>query len=206
MQERGMRRIDADLERLQPVAIDVALEREGMAIGRDETIDFRKRRRLALAEIGPEDAAFLDHRISALGNVLAQRRILRLGRRFKALARHVEQPAVERAAQAAIFETAKREVGAAMRAMALDQAVAFLLIAKQHQALAQQLYRLDRPRPLHLLDERRRLPVHPHQFPAGLRTPRPGYQVVLFLAHHGGGSLGTTKLIAGSNTRSKSNY
>ncbi len=31
MQERGVRRIDADLERLQPVAVDHALEREGVA-------------------------------------------------------------------------------------------------------------------------------------------------------------------------------
>ena len=33
MQERGVRRIDADLERLQPVAIDHALEREGVVSG-----------------------------------------------------------------------------------------------------------------------------------------------------------------------------
>src|ERR1700730_8878267 len=191
MQERGMRRIDADLERLQPVAIDVALECEGMAIGRHEAIDFRKRRRLAFAEIRPQNSALLDHRVSALRNVLAQRGIPGLGGCFKALARHVEQPAVERAPQAAIFETAKREVGAAMRAMALDQAVTSLLIAKQHQALAQQFEGLDRPRTLQLIDERCRLPVHPHQFPARIRTPRPGHQVVLFLAHHGGVSLVT---------------
>src|ERR1700675_96865 len=101
MQERGMRRIDADLERLQPVAIDVALEGEGMATGCHETIDFRKRRRLALTEIGPQNSALLDHRISALGNVLAKRGILWLGGWFKALARHVEQPAAERPAEGA---------------------------------------------------------------------------------------------------------
>src|SRR5260221_14469790 len=105
MQERGMRRIDADLERLQPVAIDVALECEGMAIRRDETIDFRKRRRLALAEIRPQDAALLDHRISALRNVLAQHRLLWLGGCFKGLAPHPEQPALESPPQAPIFET-----------------------------------------------------------------------------------------------------
>ena len=33
VQEGGVRRIDADFQRLQPVAIDVALEREGMASG-----------------------------------------------------------------------------------------------------------------------------------------------------------------------------
>src|SRR5205823_151182 len=86
MQERGMRGIDSDLERLQPVAIDVALESEGVGIRRDEAVDLRKRRRLALSQIGPEDSAFLDHGIGALRDILAQRRVLRLSRRFKALA------------------------------------------------------------------------------------------------------------------------
>src|SRR5260370_36284021 len=113
MQERGMRRIDADLERLQPVAIDVALECEDMAVRRDETIDFRKRRQLTLAEIRPEDAALLDHRISALRNVLAQRRILRLGGWFKGLGPHVGKPAVESGAQAATLAKAKSQVRAA---------------------------------------------------------------------------------------------
>ena len=52
-----MRRIDADFQRLQPVAVDLALEREGVAVGRDEAVDLRKRRRLAFAQIGPQDAA-----------------------------------------------------------------------------------------------------------------------------------------------------
>ena len=72
MQERGVRRIDADFQRLQPVAIDVALERKGMAVGRDEAVDLRKRRRFAFAQISPEDAALLDHRIGALLDALAQ--------------------------------------------------------------------------------------------------------------------------------------
>src|SRR3982074_2722492 len=66
MQERGVRRIDPDLERLQPVAADQALEREGMAIGRNEAVDLRKCRRLAFAEPGPENSALLDHGIGAL--------------------------------------------------------------------------------------------------------------------------------------------
>jgi hypothetical protein len=118
------------MARLQPVAVHVALECEGVAIGRDKTIDLWKCRRLAFAEIGPQNSALLDHGVSALGDVLAERRILRLRRRFKALAGHVEQPAVEGAAQPAVFEAAERKVGAAMRAMALDQPVAALLVAK----------------------------------------------------------------------------
>ena len=34
------------------------------------------------------------------------------------------------------------------------------------------------------VEQRRRLPVHPHQFPARLPRPRTRDQVVLFLAHH----------------------
>ena len=81
-----MRRIDADLERLQPVAVDVALERKGVAIRRHKTVDLRKRRRFAFAQIRPEDSALLHHGISALGDVLAQHRVLGLGGRFQALA------------------------------------------------------------------------------------------------------------------------
>src|SRR5664279_4819735 len=116
MQERGVRRIDADFQRLQPVAAEMALEGEGVAVGRDETVQLGKRRRLAFAEIGPEDAALLDHGVAALLDALAELRALRLRRRFQALARRVEQPAMERAAQPAVFQPAERKVGAAMRA------------------------------------------------------------------------------------------
>ena len=138
MQERGVRRIDADFERLQPIAVHVALERKRMAVGCDEAVDLRKRRRLAFAEVGPEDAALLDHGIGALPDALAQVGVLRLGRRLQALAGDIEQPAMEGAAQPAIFESAEGEVGAAMRAVAVDQAVAALLVAKQHEIFAEQ--------------------------------------------------------------------
>ena len=36
MQERGVRRIDADFQRLQPVAVHVALERKDVAVGGNE--------------------------------------------------------------------------------------------------------------------------------------------------------------------------
>ena len=92
---------------------------------------------------------------------------------------------MKRAAQAAAFKPPEREVGAAMRAVTLDQAVLSLLVAEQHQIFTEQLDRPDRPRPLQLIDQRRRLPVHPHQFSAGVFRSRAGDQVVLFLAHHG---------------------
>ena len=49
---------------------------------------------------------------------------------------------MERAAQAAVLEPAEGEVGAAMRAVAVDQAVAAVLVAEQHEIFAEQF---DRP-------------------------------------------------------------
>src|SRR5690606_22612895 len=104
MQERCMRGINADLQRLQPVTLHLALEREGIGIGRDEAVDLRKCRRLAFAEIGPKDTALFHHWISALLDILAEVGIGRLRRRLQAIAFNIEQPAVEGTAQAAILE------------------------------------------------------------------------------------------------------
>src|SRR6185437_10922731 len=122
--------------------------------------------RFAFAEISPQDTAFLDDAIRALPDALAKRGVPWLGRSLEALAGHIEQPAVESAAQPAAFEPAEGEIGAAMCAVAIDQAVAALLVAKQHQILAEQFHRPHRPRPLQLIHQRRRLPIHPHQLPA----------------------------------------
>jgi hypothetical protein len=96
---------------------------------------------------------------------------------------------VEGAANAAMLEPAEGEIGAAMRAVAIDQAVAALLVAKQHEVFAEQFHRPHRPRAFEFIDQRRRLPVHPHQFSARVFRSGAGDQVVRFLAHHGGGSL-----------------
>src|SRR2546429_9484544 len=114
MQEGSVRGIDADFERLQPVAIDVALERKNVAVGRDECVDLRKRRWLAFAEIRPQDAALLDHGIRALPDALAKVRAFWLCRRLQALAQCVEQPAMKRAAQPAVCQPTEREIGTAM--------------------------------------------------------------------------------------------
>ena len=92
---------------------------------------------------------------------------------------------MEGAAQPAILQPAEGEVGAAMRAVAVDQAVAAFLVAKQHEVLAEQFDRPHRPRSLQLIHQRRRLPVHPHQLAAGVLAAGAGNQVVRFLAHHG---------------------
>src|SRR5215470_12263413 len=124
MQERRVNRVDADLERLQPVAIDHTLERERVAVRGNEAVEMRKCRRLAGPEIGKEDSAFLNHRVRFLFDVCAKIAVVRLGRRLETFAVHVEQPPVKGAAQAAVFKSAISEVSAAMRTTAADQAIA----------------------------------------------------------------------------------
>ena len=186
MQERGMRGIDADLERLQPVAVDHALERERMGIGRGEAIEVREGRRLALAHIGEQDPAALHHRIGLLPDVGAHAAAFGLGRRLQALSRHVEQPAVEGAAQAALLQPAVGEIGAAVRAGARDQAVAAVLVAEQHEVLAEQAQRLDRAISGELVNKRGRLPVAPHQLARGRAGAGAGDEIVLLGAQHAG--------------------
>ena len=72
MQEGGVGGIDADLERLQPVALEQTFEGESIGVRRGETIEFRKCRRLAFAEIGPENSTLLHHGIGALPDPAAQ--------------------------------------------------------------------------------------------------------------------------------------
>lgn len=59
-----MRGIDADFQRLQPVAFDQPLECKRVGIRRNEAVDLRECGGLALAEIGPQDAALLHDRIA----------------------------------------------------------------------------------------------------------------------------------------------
>ena len=182
VQERGVHRIDADFERLQPVAVDHALEGEGVRRRRDEAVEIRKCRRLAAAEIGPENAALLDHRIGLLLEVGAQIAVVRLGRRLQALAVDVEQPAVKRATQSAVLEPPVGEIGAAMRTMAADQPVAALVVLEGDQVLAEEPHRLDRPVAGQFIDQRRRLPVAPHQRAGGGAGSGAGDEIVLFRA------------------------
>src|SRR5262245_26145480 len=146
-----MRRVDTDLERLQPVATPMALECKGVAVGRDECVDFGKGGRGAFAEIGPEDAGLLDDGVGALLDALAQLRAHRLRRRLDALAGGVEQPAMKSAAQPAMLEPSEGKIRAAMRAMAIDQPIAALLVAEQHEVFAEQLDGPHWPRPFEFI-------------------------------------------------------
>src|SRR5581483_8588110 len=128
-----------------------------------KAVEFRKGRRFARAEISPKDAALLDHRVGLLFDVGAEVAGVGLGRRLQALAGDVEQPAVKGAAQAAILESPVREIGAAVRAVPADQAIAAFVVLEGDEVLAQKPQRLDGPVAGKLVNERRWLPIAPQQ-------------------------------------------
>src|SRR5262249_21548287 len=128
--------------------------------------------------------ALLHHRIGGLADVGAHAAAFGLGRRLQTLAGHVEQPAVEGAAQAAVLEAPERQIGATVRAGAAEQAVAALRVAENHEALAEQPHRLDRPVAGKLVDQRRRLPITTHQRAGRRSLSDAGDEVVLLAAQH----------------------
>jgi hypothetical protein len=70
---------------------------------------------------------------------------------------------VERAAQPAVLTPGKRQIGAAVLTMLVQQAVASGVVAEQHQVLAQQANTFDGARRVEFLGQRGRLPVPAHQ-------------------------------------------
>ncbi len=145
VQERRVRRVYADLEGLQPVGVPQALEGKAVRGRRGETVKRGEgRRRAALvAQPGKQHAGFFNDRIAALAHALAQLAAGGLGRCFQATAVGGEFPAVKRAAQAAAlfqaFAPAERQVGAAVGAVAVQQAPGAGGVLEQHQVLAEQL-------------------------------------------------------------------
>src|SRR5579885_1220867 len=185
VQVGGVRRIDPDLERLQPVALDMALEGENVRVGRDEAVEARKGGRRARAQIGPDNAAALDHRMAALPDAGPEDAVFGLCRRVEACAGHVEQPPVKSAAKPAILEPAERQIGAAMRAMPIEQTQPTRLVAKQHERLAEEPHRAQRPRPREFLGKRHWLPIAAHQHAGRCARPGHGHALVLIPRGHG---------------------
>ncbi len=86
------------------------------------------------------------------------------------------------AAQSAVFQTPVGEIGAAMRTMPPDQAIASLVVLERNEILAEKPYRLDRPVARELIDQRRGLPVAPHQGAGRGAGSGAGDEFVLFRA------------------------
>ena len=185
MQEGGMGGVDADLERLQPVALPQALERENVGLRRPETVEIRKSGRLVRAHVREHDAVLLDHRIGGRPDPLVHPRALGLARLFDALAAPVVVPAVEGAAKAVVFAAPEAEIRAAVQAVSADEAQLSLVVAEEDEPFAEQRHRHHRARAVQLLDEGGRLPVSAEHL---ARRPAPagaGKPLVEFLADHG---------------------
>jgi hypothetical protein len=153
---------------------------------RDEAIELRKCWRLARAEIGEQDAALFNDRVGFLLDVGAQIAGLGLGRRLQACPVDIQQPAVKRAAQPAVFEPPVSEVGAAVRAMPAEQSVASLVIPEGDEVFTHEPDRLYGAVAGELIDESGRLPIAPHQRAGRCARRRAGDEIVLLRAQHRG--------------------
>src|SRR5262249_40658906 len=109
---------------------------------------------------------------------------LGLCRRFQAPALDVEQPAVERASQSTLLQPAEGEIGPAVRAGALEQAVAALVVSEQHEVFAEKANGFDRPLARQFVEQRRRLPIAPHQLARGRAGAGAGDEIILLGAQH----------------------
>ena len=185
VQVRRVRRINADLQRLQPVALKQALEGKGVRAGGDKAIELRKRRWLAFAQIGKDDAGALYHLVSLLLDGTTQAAAFRLGRGLQAVTTHIKQPAVKRTAQAPVFHPAKGQICATVRAIAVQHAQLALLITKQHKVLPHQAHRTHRALTRQLIGQCHRLPVTAQQLASRRLRADTGYQIILFCADHG---------------------
>ena len=185
MQEGGMGGVDADLERLQPVALPQTLEREDVGLGRPETVEAGKTGRIVRAHVHEDDAVLLYHRIGGRPDALVHPRTLGLARLLDALAIAVIAPAVKGAAKAVVFATPEAEIRAAVEAMPADEAQLALVVAEQHQPLAEQRHRHHRALAVQLRDEGGRLPVSAQYFTGGPARAGAGEPLVEFLADHG---------------------
>ena len=179
-----MRRIQADLDRLQPVAIEVAFESKHVTVGGDKTIQRGQRRRRALAEKAEHDAAALLYWMRSLSDAAADAALERLAGSVEALPFGIEQPAVEQAAQAAILQTTECKVGTPVRTVAVQQSQASIRTSEQNQVVTQDAHGLYRTNALQLGSQRHRLPIAAQQLPRRRARPDPGQQIVLLPSHH----------------------
>ena len=182
MKISGMRRIDDAFEALQPVASLQGAERLTVGFRPDEELEVGNHRRFALAHIGPYRAAFFLHRIGLHRHGIAE--LALLGRLVDALAVHVEQPAVIEAANAAVLDSAIAEIGAAMRAVALDQAKTILVVAEQDQVFAHDADRQGIAARRDFFRRRDGLPIAPQELAARRAGAGARQQIVLCLSQH----------------------
>src|SRR4029077_2260276 len=184
MQDRGVRRVDAAFERLQPVALLPYLRYVAVGLGNLRPLEGRRRRHLVTRpHKGPDDPAHLGRRIGRQADFVAER--LRLVHLFDAGSVDVELPAVINAAQAGFLVASEPERSAAMRAEFIDQPDPALAVAKSHELLAEQLHAHRRAvRLRHFARHQGRYPIPPHYVAHRGARSYPRYQLVLFACQH----------------------
>jgi len=91
---------------------------------------------------------------------------------------------VERTAQPAILCPAERQVGAAVGAVAVQQAQPPRIITEQHEVLTQQAHPADRAGTVQLVHQRRGLAVLAHEGTQRRARPRLGNQRIAFRSGH----------------------
>jgi hypothetical protein len=173
VQHRDVVGVDHVFEMLQPVAGNDG--RAAAAYGRIIRLDelaivhlfqafIARQRRLLLgrSEIGEDQAVAFLHGVPGLPHLVLEQAALRLAGLFEAMAFGVELPAVIAAADAVFLDLAVIERGAAMAAARMQEACAAVLVAKQHQILAEHAHF---PGDIGGVgDEADRVPVAPQQF------------------------------------------
>ena len=95
VEERDVARVDAALERLEPVALLDALGDERVGLGQERPLELRQRRRRARGpHVGQDDPAPLLARIGDVADLRGEARLRRLARHLEAAAVGAELPAV----------------------------------------------------------------------------------------------------------------
>jgi hypothetical protein len=158
-------RVDGVLLALKPVTRHVGEHDLAKAVAPGERLPHRQFRRRQRAQIGEQQAgAFLDRvglgLAAGLGRFRTGGVFVRL---FEAAAGLVNEPAVVAAADAGVLDPAISHVGAAVRTVAVDQAVPAAAVAIEDQILAHQADGLDRVA-IELAGAGDRLPIAAQQF------------------------------------------
>ena len=163
MQERGMRGVDPNLDSLQVVALEKALEGKHMAVGCLEAIDSRQRRRITGPEIGENHAIAFDAGVIGLAEMADAVVFGKFPGLIQAGAVRREKPAMEGTAKSVFLETPVTQVDLPVGTVSVNQADLAAAVPKQHQILSEDAHRNNWTVSGKFIGQCNRLPVEPHQ-------------------------------------------
>src|SRR5258706_10501725 len=106
---------------LKEITFVIKLGNQHMAGGRDQRFVIRKQRRLAWSHVRENNPGAFLAWVGGVAHLFAKAPVGWFAGLFDAAALTVEQPAVIQAAQAAGFDAAVTQVGAAVRAVSAEQ-------------------------------------------------------------------------------------